>query len=204
MFLTNLKVRHKLALLVGLMAIGFGCLFYTALEEIAEVREAIPLFHHVLRHIENMRTLSSLRLTLAEILTLLAEARYAMDTDRLQALQRRAQALRAHAEFQFRDLLQSSEDDIETSLPSAKLTWDEFWTTSEATFQTLLHIRRRSSPLPRRWTPTNASSVRRSPATRQTRSSRTSPLSPGLPATCTPAGCSGTGQMSAPIVLPPL
>jgi hypothetical protein len=137
--LTDLKVRHKLALLVGLVVIGFGCLFYTALEEIAEVREAIPLFHYVLRHAENMQTLSSLRLTLAEILTLLTEARYVTDADRLQALQRRAQELRAHAELQFRDLLQSSEDDIETSLLSAKLTWDEFWTTSEATFQTLLH-----------------------------------------------------------------
>jgi oligopeptide/dipeptide ABC transporter ATP-binding protein len=145
MFLTDLKVRHKLALLVGLVVIGFGGMFYTALEEIAEVREAIPLYHHVLRHAENMQTLSSLRLTLAEILTLLAEARYTPDVDRLQALQRQAQGLRAGANLQFRDLLQSSEDDIKTSLLSAKLTWDEFWLTSEATFQTLLQGRRQIS-----------------------------------------------------------
>ena len=140
-FLTDLKVRHKLALLVGLVVIGFGGMFYTALEEIAEVREAIPLYHHVLRHAENMQTLSSLRLTIAEILTLLTEARYTPDVDRLQALQRQAQGLRARANLQFRDLLQSSEDDIKMSLLSAKLTWDEFWLTSEATFQTLLQGR---------------------------------------------------------------
>jgi signal transduction histidine kinase/DNA-binding response OmpR family regulator len=137
-FLTTLKIRHKLALLVGLVVIGFGCLFYTALEEIAEVREAILLYHHVLRHAENFQTLSSLRLTLAEILTLLTEARYTPDVDRLQALQRQAHGLRARANLQFRDLLQSSEDDIKTSLLSAKLTWDEFWLTGEAIFQTLL------------------------------------------------------------------
>jgi signal transduction histidine kinase/DNA-binding response OmpR family regulator len=137
-FLTDLKVRHKLALLVGLVVIGFGCLFYAALEEIAAVRNAIHLYHHVLRQAENMQTLSSLRLTLAEILTLLTEARYATDADRLRALQRQAQGLRTHANLQFRDLLQSSDPDIRTSLLSAKLTWDEFWTTSEAIFQTLL------------------------------------------------------------------
>ena len=140
--LTFLKVRHKLALLMGLVLIGFGCLFYTALEEIAEVREAIPLYHQVLKHADNMQTLSSLRLTLAEMLALLTEARYATDVHRLQALQRHAQALRTRAHLQFRDLLRSSQDNIRTSLLSAKLTWDEFWATSEATFQTLLQGRR--------------------------------------------------------------
>jgi signal transduction histidine kinase/DNA-binding response OmpR family regulator len=140
--LTTLKVRHKLALLVGLVVIGFGCLFYTALDEIAEVRKAIPLYHHVLRHAANIQILSSLRLTLAEILTLLTEARYAADADRLQALQRQAQELSDRANLQFLDLLQSSEADIRMSLISAKLTWDEFWVTSEATFQALLQGRR--------------------------------------------------------------
>jgi signal transduction histidine kinase/DNA-binding response OmpR family regulator len=137
-FLTSLNVRHKLALLVGLAVIGFACLFYTALEEIAAVREAILLYHHVLRQAEHIQTLSSLRLTLAEILTILTEARYATDADRLQTLQRQAHELSDRVNLQFRNLLQSSEDDIRTSLMSAKLTWDEFWTTGEAIFQTLL------------------------------------------------------------------
>jgi HAMP domain-containing protein len=141
-FLTSLNVRHKLALLVGLAVIGFACLFYTALEEIAAVREAILLYHHVLRQAEHIQTLSSLRLTLAEILTILTEARYATDADRLQTLQRQAHELSDRVNLQFRNLLQSSEDDIRTSLMSAKLTWDEFWTTGEAIFQTLLQGRR--------------------------------------------------------------
>jgi hypothetical protein len=140
--LTALKVRHKLALLVGLVVIGFGYLFYTALEEIAEVRKAVPLYHHVLRHAANIQTLSSLRLTLAEALTFLTEARYVTDTDQLRRLERRAQELSARANLQFLDLLQSSEADIRTSLVSAKVTWDEFWVTSEATFQALLQGRR--------------------------------------------------------------
>jgi nitrate/nitrite-specific signal transduction histidine kinase len=140
-FLTTLKVRHKLALLVRLVVIGFACLFYTALEEIAEVREAISLYSHVLRHAENIQSLSLLRLTLAEILTLLTQARYVTDMDQLQRLERQAQVLSDRANVQFRDLLQSSEDSIRTSLMSAKLTWDEFWMTSETTFQELLEGR---------------------------------------------------------------
>src|SRR5215211_4256953 len=127
MLLTSLNLRHKLALLVGLAVIGFACLFYTALEEIAAVREAILLYHHVLRQAEHIQTLSSLRLTLAEILTILTEARYATDADRLQTLQRQAHELSDRVNLQFRNLLQSSEDDIRMSLMSAKLTWDEFW-----------------------------------------------------------------------------
>jgi signal transduction histidine kinase/DNA-binding response OmpR family regulator len=136
-FLVNLKIGHKLALLTGLVVIGFVCLFFTALEEIGEVREAFPLYNHVLRHAEDIQTLSLLRLTLAEILTLLTQARYVTDMDQLQRLERQAQELSARADLQFRDLLQSSKDDIRTSLISAKLTWDEFWMTSKATFQML-------------------------------------------------------------------
>jgi signal transduction histidine kinase/DNA-binding response OmpR family regulator len=140
-FLITLKIRHKLALLVGLVVIGFACLFYTALKEIGDVQEAITLYSHVLRHAENIQTLSLLRLTLAEILTLLTQARHVTDMDQLQRLERQAQELSQRANLQFRDLLQSSKDDIRTSLISAKLTWDEFWMSSEATFQALLQDR---------------------------------------------------------------
>jgi signal transduction histidine kinase len=140
-FLTNLKIRHKLALLMGLVVIGFASLFFTALEEIAEVRQTIPLYNDVLAHSDNIQTLSLLRLTLAEILTFLTQARYVTDMDQLQRLERQAQELSDRANLQFRDLLQSSQNDIRTSLISAKLTWDEFWLTSAATFQALLQGR---------------------------------------------------------------
>jgi signal transduction histidine kinase len=130
-FLTTLKVRHKLALLVGLAVVGFGRLFRTALDEIADLRKAIPRYRHVLRHAANVQTLSLLRLTLAEILTFLTEACYVTDIDQLQRLERQAQELSDRANLRFRDLLQGSEGDIRTPLRSAKVTCDEFWVTDE-------------------------------------------------------------------------
>jgi HAMP domain-containing protein len=49
----------------------------------------------------------------------------------LQRLERQAQELSDRANLRFRDLLQSSEGDIRTSLRSDKVTCDEFWVTDE-------------------------------------------------------------------------
>ena len=85
-FLTSLNVRHKLALLVGLVVIGFACLFYTALEEIAVVREAILLYHHMLMNGEMLGRAIKSDLTLqATVLVLLTSVSQRMDTQRLTA-----------------------------------------------------------------------------------------------------------------------
>ena len=137
-FLANLKVRRKLGLLMGLVVIGFAALFYTALEEIAEVREAFPLYAKALANAHSSERLSLLRLALSDIHAILGQARYTAEVDELRSLQRKAQGLSSFVSSQFHDLLQTDDDDIKTSLLSAKLTWDAFWMTSERMLQELL------------------------------------------------------------------
>ncbi len=141
-FLANLKVRRKLGLLLGLVVIGFAALFYTAIEEIAEVREAFPLYAKVLANAHSSERLSLLRLALSDIHVILGQARYTAEVEELRSLQRKAQGLSSFVSSQFHDLLQTDDDDIRTFLLSAKLTWDAFWMTSERMLQELLEGRR--------------------------------------------------------------
>jgi signal transduction histidine kinase/DNA-binding response OmpR family regulator len=142
-FLTNLKIRHKLALLIGLMAIGFASLLLEAIDEIGIIREAIPLYNKVLANSQMSQSFSLLKANLSEIRVILANARYTTDTDQLQDLQRKAQELSDRISVQFNELLQTSEENIKTSVMSAMLTWDEFLITSRAMFQALLQGERR-------------------------------------------------------------
>jgi signal transduction histidine kinase/CheY-like chemotaxis protein len=137
-FLANLKVRRKLGLLMALVVIGFAALFYTSLHEIAEVRDAFPLYAQVLANAQHSERLALLRVTLGDIHTLIARATYTTDVEQLLRLQRKARGLSDFVQTQFDDLLHTTDDNFRTSLLAAKFTWEEFWQASEATLQALL------------------------------------------------------------------
>jgi signal transduction histidine kinase/DNA-binding response OmpR family regulator len=140
--LGNLKVRHKLGLLMGLVVVGFATVFYTSLYEIAEIRDAFPLYAKVLENSHYRERLSLLRLALSDIRVILDQARYTAAVDERRLLQRKAQGLSDFVNSQFLSLLQTNDDDIRMSLLSAKLTWDAFWITSERMFYELLELSR--------------------------------------------------------------
>jgi len=144
-FLANLKVRHKLSLLMALAVVGFATLFYTSLYEIDEVREAFPLYAKALANAQHSERLALLRVTLGDIHTLIARATYTPEVEQLRRLQRNTDRLSDFADAQFEDLLHSGDDDFRMSLLAAKFTWEEFWQTSQAIIQALLQGEGRGS-----------------------------------------------------------
>jgi signal transduction histidine kinase/DNA-binding response OmpR family regulator len=113
----SLTVSARLAVLVGLVVIGFATLMLMTLDRMNQVRIGGPLYERLHQHGQLRQSLALLRANLSEIRAASTDALAAADADEANA--------------QFEDVLRGSDRGVRVALRSAKATWDDFWRSNE-------------------------------------------------------------------------
>jgi signal transduction histidine kinase/DNA-binding response OmpR family regulator len=127
----SLTVSARLAVLVGLVVVGFATLMLMTLDRMNEVRIGGPLYGRLHQHGQLRQSLALLRANLSEIRAASTDALAAADADEAEARRRLARELAVEVNAQFEDVLRNSDRGVRVALRSAKATWDDFWRSNE-------------------------------------------------------------------------